>query len=85
MESIIQSFRNYLAQVGYSEGTQNMLPALVTEFLQQQNIIDISYIEQSQVKSFYDYLPSRPLKVRSGALSEMMIAHYVYALKTFFT
>jgi integrase/recombinase XerD len=85
MESIVQSFKNYLWQAGYSEGTQNMLPALVTEFLQQQNIIDITYIEQIQVKSFYDYLPTRPLKIRSGALSEMMIAHYVYGLKTFFT
>lgn len=85
MEPIVLSFKNYLWQAGYSAGTRNMLPALVAEFLAQQNIIDISYIEQSQVKSFYDYLPSRPLKVRSGALSEMMIAHYVYALKTFFT
>jgi integrase/recombinase XerD len=85
MESIVLAFKNYLWQAGYSEGTQNMLPALVTEFLTHQHIIDISYIEQQQVKSFYTYLPTRPLKVRSGALSEMMISHYVYALKTFFT
>lgn len=85
MESIVLSFKNYLWQAGYSEGTRNMLPALVAEFLAQQNIIDISYVEQQQVKSFYEYLQTRPLKVRSGALSEMMIAHYVYALKTFFT
>jgi integrase/recombinase XerD len=85
MEAIIQSFKNYLYQVGYSAGTQNMLPVLVTEFLQHQHIMDISDVEQQQVKSFYGYLPTRPLKLRSGALSEMMIAHYVYALKTFFT
>lgn len=85
MEPIVLSFKNYLWQAGYSSGTQNMLPALVAEFLQHQHITDICYIEQSQVKSFYAYLPTRPLKLRSGALSEMMIAHYVYALKTFFT
>lgn len=85
MQSIVQSFRNYLYEVGYSEGTQNMLPALVSEFIAQQSITDLSYIQQQQVISFYEYLQTRPLQKRSGALSEMMISHYVYALKTFFT
>jgi integrase/recombinase XerD len=62
-----------------------MLPALVTEFIQHQAITDISYIEQQKVKSFVEFLQTRPLKLRSGALSEMMISHYVYALKTFFS
>jgi integrase/recombinase XerD len=84
MTEIIQSFKNYLYQVGYGEGTQNMLPALVKEFIQHQQITDISYIEQQKLKSFLEYLQTRPLKKRSGALSEMMISHYVYALKTFF-
>lgn len=83
--SIIQNFKNYLYQVGYSEGTIKMLPALVSEFIGQQSITDISYIEQQKVKSFLEFLQTRPLKLRSGALSEMMIAHYVYALKTFFS
>ena len=82
---IINQFKNYLYQVGYGEGTQNMLPALVKEFIQHQQITDISYIAQQKVKSFLEYLQTRPLKKRSGALSEMMISHYVYALKTFFS
>lgn len=85
MQAIIQSFNNYLYQVGYSEGTRQMLPALVGEFLRQQQITDISYIEQEKVKSFYEWLQVRPLKKRAGALSDMMIQHYVYALKTFFS
>ena len=85
MTEIIQSFKNYLYQVGYSESTQKMLPALVKEFIQHQSITDISYIEQQKVKSFLEFLQTRPLKLRSGALSEMMISHYVYALKTFFS
>jgi integrase/recombinase XerD len=85
MTSIIQQFKNYLHQVGYSESTQKMLPALVREFLQHQQVTDISYIEQQKVKSFLEYLQTRPLKQRPGALSEMMISHYVYALKTFFS
>lgn len=62
-----------------------MLPALVAEFIRQQRLTDISCVQQEQVKAFYDYLPTRPLQKRSGALSEMMITHYVYALRTFFT
>jgi integrase/recombinase XerD len=61
-----------------------MLPALVHEFIEQQQIKDIYFIEQQKVKSFYEWLQTRPLKKRSGALSDRMIHHYVYALKTFF-
>ena len=85
MTAIIQSFKQYLHSVGYSDSTQKMLPALVKEFIQHQSITDISYIEQQKVKSFLEFLQTRPLKLRSGALSEMMISHYVYALKTFFS
>ena len=84
MISILHQFTAWLYQVGYSEGTQNMLPACVREFLEQQQITAIQYIEPRQVRDFYTWLPTRPLKKRSGALSEMMIHHYVYALRTFF-
>jgi len=83
--AIITQFKNYLRNVGYSDGTVNMLPALVSEFIQHQSITDISFIEQQKVKSFFEYLQTKPLQKRSGALSEMMISHYVYALKTFFS
>ena len=85
MQSIIQAFKEYLNHVGYGEGTAKMLPVLVGEFLENQSIADISFIEQQKVKSFLEYLQTRPLQRRSGALSEMMISHYVYALKTFFS
>jgi integrase/recombinase XerD len=83
--STIKSFKEYLHQVGYGTGTREMLPRLVEEFLEQQRITDIQMVEQEQVKAFYAYLQDRPLKRRIGYLSEMMIAHYVYALKTFFS
>ncbi len=85
MTTILNQFKAFLYQVGYSEGTQKMLPACVSEFIEHQQITDISYVEQQKVKGFYEYLQTRPLKKRSGALSEMMIQHYVYALKTFFS
>lgn len=85
MTTILHEFTLYLYQVGYSAGTQNMLPACVGEFLEQQRIKDISYVQQVQVKEFYSWLQQRPLKRGHGGLSEMMISHYVYALKTFFS
>lgn len=85
MTSIIRQFQQYLYEVGYGTSTQNMLPALVQEFMKQEAVIDVRYIEQQTVKNFYDYLQTRPLKWRSGALSDRMIHHYVYALKTFFS
>lgn len=85
MHPIVHEFKNYLYQVGYNEVTRQMLPALVQEFLAQQQITDIDYIEQQQVIAFYEWLHVRPLKRRSGALSEAMISQYVYALRTFFS
>lgn len=82
---IINQFKNYLQNVGYSDTIIKMLPVLVKEFIQHQNITDISFIEQEKVKLFLDYLQTRPLKKRSGALSESMISQYVYAMKTFFS
>lgn len=82
--TILEQFKAWLYQVGYSASTQKMLPACVEEFTTHQQITGISCIEQQQVKEFYAWLQIRPLKYRPGALSEVMISHYVYALKTFF-
>jgi integrase/recombinase XerD len=85
MISILQQFKNYLYQLGYSKHTQKTLPSLSGEFLGQQKINNIHCIEQQQIKSFFIYLHERPLKRGSGALSEGMIAQYAYALQTFFS
>lgn len=81
----INAFKTYLQQVGYSESTVRMLPVLLTEFSEQQQIQSVDYVEKIKVRNFLEYLQTRPLKKRSGSLSEMMISHYVYALKTFFS
>ena len=86
MMSPLPAFTDWLYQVGYSETTRHMLPACVREFLEQQHIGDIRFVEQQQVRAFYEYLHTRPLKRRrGGALSEAMIYHYVFALRTFFS
>lgn len=83
--AIIQSFKNYLYQLGYCTKTQKSLSVLVQEFLDHQNITDINYIEQQELRSFFEYLPTRPLQKRSGALSEATIHRYIFALKVFFS
>jgi integrase/recombinase XerD len=85
MTSLVNEFKNYLYQLGYSEGARQTLPALVAEFLEQQQISHIGYVAQEQIIAFYDWLHVRPLKRGSGALSEAMISQYVYALRTFFS
>lgn len=84
MRTLLASFKMYLHQLGYSESTQAMLPTCVQEFWEQQQLTKLSEAGRSQVQAFYEWLQVRPLKRREGALSEQMISHYLYALRTFF-
>jgi integrase/recombinase XerD len=81
----LEQFRRYLHDVGYGKAVQHSLPTLVKEFIEHQGITDLCVIERQKIRAFYEYLPTRPLKNRSGALSEAVINHYAYALSTFFT
>ncbi len=85
MTPILQNFKNHLYQLGYCTKTQKSVSVLVQEFLEHQHITDISYIEQQELRSFFEYLPTRPLQKRSGALSEATIYRYIFALKVFFS
>ena len=81
---IVLEFRNYLEQVGYSAGTIYNLPRQVEEFLAYHPNQILHSLQQEHIRQFYDYLHIRPNRKRSGALSERMIAHFVYALRVFF-
>ncbi|ACU62219.1 integrase family protein [Chitinophaga pinensis DSM 2588] len=85
MEVYIIQFQNYLQQSGYGLSTQRMLPACVREFLEYGGFKSIVEISPGIIVLFYEWLHIRPLKYRSGALSGIMISHYVYALKVFFS
>ncbi len=84
MEQIIGVFKDYLSVVGYSIGTQSMLPTCVKEFLHYRQCSDVSAVTPSDIRQFYEWLQVRPLKRKEGALSETMITHYMYALRVFF-
>jgi integrase/recombinase XerD len=81
---VLEQFRNYLHDVGYGKAVQHSLPTLAKEFIEHQGITDLCEVEQQKIRAFYEYLPTRPLKNRSGALSEAVINQYAYALSTFF-
>jgi len=81
---ILQEFTSYIHQIGYSKGSQYQIPNCIKEFLGQVTEPNIKKINQQDIIDFYQYLQTRPLKRRTGALSEAMIGHYVFSLKTFF-
>lgn len=80
---ILEQFTKYLQQIGYGKGSQYQIPSCIKEFLAVTNK-SFTNITQQDIIVFYDYLQTRPLKRRVGALSEAMINHYVFSLKTFF-
>lgn len=81
---IITDFRAYLMQIGYTKGTQTMLPICLNEFLYSLNKT-VETIDKADVLNYYEYIKNRPNKRRPGALSESMINHHVFTLKVFFS
>lgn len=83
----IENFRAYLHAIGLNEGTQNMLPSCIREFLyqmEQQGIQQIQSIGQNQIQNHYEYLQHRPNQRRTGNLSNSMLNHHMYAIRKFF-
>jgi integrase/recombinase XerD len=62
------------------------LPSCVQEFfhwLEQRGINSLAQITPELIRKHYDYLSERPNYNRGGNLSDSMINHHIYALKTF--
>jgi integrase/recombinase XerD len=84
---LIKNFADHLQRLGYSKGSQSMLPKCVQEFLckqEGQQLYDLDQITSSDIIDHHEYLQQRPNMKRHGGLSEMMVNHHVYALKLFF-
>jgi len=78
-------FKQYLGQSGYSVSTQQMLTGCLRDFIEYGRFKSLTGISPGLILAFYDWLHIRPLKRKEGALSSVMISHYVYALKVFFS
>lgn len=84
---LVKNFADHLQRLGYSKGSQGMLPKCVQEFLykqEQENIYDLTEVTNTDILDHHEYLQHRPNFRRPGGLSEMMVNHHVYALKLFF-
>jgi integrase/recombinase XerD len=83
---LLRDFCLYLERVGYNKGSQTALPSCVQEFfhwLEQRGIHTLEQITPELIRKHYDYLGERPNHNRGGNLSDSMINHHIYALKTF--
>ena len=81
-----REFKNHLERLGYSKGSQSMLPACIAEFLgqiEEKNIYELHAIEPIHIQQHYEYLSQRPNKRRPGGLSSRMINHHIYAIRLF--
>jgi integrase/recombinase XerD len=83
---LLQDFSLYVERLGYNKGSQTALPSCVQEFfhwLEQRGINSLAQITPELIRKHYDYLGERPNYNRGGNLSDSMINHHIYALKTF--
>ena len=81
-----REFKNHLERLGYSKGSQSMLPACIAEFLDQieeKNIYGLHQIEPIHIQEHYEYLAQRPNKRKPGGLSSAMINHHIDAIRLF--
>jgi integrase/recombinase XerD len=81
---IVENFKTYLAEIGYSKSTMNMLPSCVKEFLEYTNAKQLINICNEQINNYYEHLQTRKHKRKDKLLSEIFISHHIYSLKVFF-
>ncbi|ELR68977.1 phage integrase family protein [Fulvivirga imtechensis AK7] len=83
---LLKDFGVYLERMGYNKNTQSMLPSCLQEFfyrMEQQGINTLDQLTPGLIRKHYEYLTERPNRTRPGGLSDSMINHHMYALKTF--
>ena len=82
-QPLLQAFKPYLQQVGYSKATIQMLPYCVASFFENIPRAPIEVVE-ADILSFHQYLQERPHKRKSSGLSANYIHHHIWALRVFF-
>lgn len=84
--TLYKEFGNHLRILGYSASTVCHLPVYAKEFLYSQELKSrgLASITPVDIQKHYEYLQTRPNKVRPGGLSSSMIATHLFALRLFF-
>lgn len=85
MEKIIDEYRKYLYQLGYSEQRRRECCSQVQVFLTNSGNKAVTQVCQQDIKDFYSYLLISPGRSRrGGGLQEITINGYMYSVQQFF-
>ncbi|QYH39528.1 tyrosine-type recombinase/integrase [Algoriphagus sp. NBT04N3] len=82
---LLLDYRQYLERTGYNKGSREALPSCLREFFYRMEglgIHGLDSITSGHILDHWEYLKTRPSQ-RGGSLSESMVSHHLYALKTF--
>ena len=86
-ESLHKDFRLFLSAKNYNKGTSEMISACSREFLffvETKGFVTIQQLKSSEVIAYYEYIIERPNQRKEGGLSDSMIRHHLFSLRTFF-
>lgn len=85
-EYLETSFREWLDIMGFATDSVKNMPNHIRELmyhLEKQGIKQISDLKHIHIKSYYNYISSRPHQRRSGGLSSKYIAMHLQAIAKF--
>src|SRR5574337_707667 len=85
-ELLQAAFREWIDTLGYCEGTVEMMPNVIREFLhhlEQQGVKAIHELKQKHIKAYYNYVSTRGNQRRGGGLSNSYLNHHLQALEKF--
>lgn len=83
---LLESFRDWLAVLGYSMSLRKNYPRYLREFLhymEEQGHHQLSNITVSTIKEYYRYLQERPNTITEGSLSGAALNQHQQALRKF--
>ena len=86
-ESLYKDFNVFVLAKNYRQGKGKMIQACTREFLffiETKGFVTIQQIKASEIIAYYEYIRERPNQRKEGGLSDSMIRHHLFALRTFF-
>jgi integrase/recombinase XerD len=85
-EYLEKGFGEWLDVLGYSQMMVYNMPNQLREFLhflEKKGVRHINQLEQKQIKSYYQYISTRPNQRRGGGLSEKYILMQIQTIEKF--
>lgn len=85
-KALLTSFSEWLDILGHVENSVYSMPIMLQEFLfwlEQHGLDHIGLVNSDHVKSYYDYLKTRPNEKFSGGLSKSYLNSHQMVLKKF--